>query len=185
MPDATFNPPGAAPGATTTAPPSAHIASLDGLRGLSILLVLWAHISRTHGFPWATDSHVVASLGDLGVRVFFVISGYLITRLLLAERDKTGTVSLRGFYIRRVYRIFPAFYVFIGVIAALAWAGAITLEPGDLLHALTFSMNHHIVKSWWVGHLWSLSVEEQFYLTWPALNLRVRGQGRHARRRRR
>jgi peptidoglycan/LPS O-acetylase OafA/YrhL len=110
----------------------------------------------------------VGSLGEFGVRVFFVISGYLITTLLLAEHRKTGTISLKDFYVRRVYRIFPAFYTFIGVVALLSATGIVALGPGDLVHAVTFTMNYHEARAWWVGHLWSLSVEEQFYFLWPA-----------------
>ena len=151
------------------APGAGRLASLDGLRAVSILLVLWSHLCKTANFP--PMPRVVLSLGDFGVRVFFVISGYLITTLLLGEQAKTGTISLKGFYVRRVYRIFPAFYAFIAVVAVLSGAGVIELRPGDLLHAVTFTMNHHQERSWWVGHLWSLSVEEQFYLIWPALLL--------------
>jgi peptidoglycan/LPS O-acetylase OafA/YrhL len=139
------------------------------LRAVSILLVLCSHLYGTAGFP--PMPRWVGSFGEFGVRVFFVISGYLITTLLLAEHAKTGTISLRGFYVRRVYRIFPAFYAFIAVVAALAAAGVLELMPGDLLHAVTFTMNHHAHRAWWVGHLWSLSVEEQFYLIWPTLLL--------------
>jgi peptidoglycan/LPS O-acetylase OafA/YrhL len=151
------------------APGAGRMPSLDGLRAVSILLVLWSHVNGRVGFP--PMPKFVTSLGDFGVRVFFVISGYLITTLLIGEQAKTGTISLKGFYVRRVYRIFPAFYVFIAVVAALSAAGVLTLRPGDLLHAVTFTMNYHEARSWWVGHLWSLSVEEQFYLIWPALLL--------------
>jgi peptidoglycan/LPS O-acetylase OafA/YrhL len=162
--------------AVSRTPASERIASLDGLRGICILLVLWAHLDGTAGFPKVPWGRLVPSLGDFGVRVFFVISGYLITRLLIDERERTGTVSLRGFYTRRVYRIFPAFYVFIGVVAALVAAGELVLLPGDLLHALTFTTNNHPVRAWYLGHLWSLSVEEQFYLIWPALMLAAGGR---------
>jgi len=128
-----------------------------------------AHLYRGKGFPRMPK--LVGSLGDFGVRVFFVISGYLITTLLLDERARSGTISLRGFYVRRIYRIFPAFYAFLAVVVTLAATGAITLQPGDILHAATFTMNHHQARSWWVGHLWSLSVEEQFYLIWPTVFL--------------
>ena len=109
--------------------------------------------------------------GYLGVKVFFVISGYLITRLLIAEHARTGRISLRGFYVRRVWRIFPAFYAFVGAMLA-AWAiGWIALAPGDVVAALTYTMNYHYERSWGLGHIWSLSIEEQFYLVWPFLFL--------------
>jgi peptidoglycan/LPS O-acetylase OafA/YrhL len=80
-------------------------------------------------------------------------------------------VSLRGFYARRAWRIFPAFYTFVGAMC-LAWlVGTLALRSGDLLAALTYTMNYHYERSWELGHLWSLSIEEQFYLIWPALFL--------------
>jgi peptidoglycan/LPS O-acetylase OafA/YrhL len=163
------------PRSTAVAAPAARIPSLDGLRAVCILLVVIAHAHGTAGFPLATHPLPLAmllhGLGEFGVRVFFVISGYLITSLLLLEESKTGTVSLRGFYVRRITRIFPAFYVFIAVVAVLAVTGVIALRRGDLLYAVTFLVNYHADRSWWVGHLWSLSVEEQFYLLWPSVLL--------------
>jgi peptidoglycan/LPS O-acetylase OafA/YrhL len=146
-----------------------RIAGLDGLRALSILLVLCGHLDGTRGFP--ISGAFLNHLGDvanLGVRVFFVISGYLITLLLLKEEQKTGTISLKQFYLRRTSRIFPASYFFILCVAFAYYCGAINLHQGDLLHAFTYTMNYFPNRSWWVGHLWSLSVEEQFYLLWPA-----------------
>jgi peptidoglycan/LPS O-acetylase OafA/YrhL len=151
-----------------------RIASLDGLRAISIALVLLGHLKGTAGFPDAigdlAESRVV-DVANLGVRVFFVISGFLITGLLLAEWRKTGRVSLPHFYLRRTFRIFPAYFALLGVVALLAAAGVVRLLPGDWLHALTYTMNYHDPRSWYVGHLWSLSVEEQFYLLWPAVVL--------------
>jgi peptidoglycan/LPS O-acetylase OafA/YrhL len=144
-----------------------RIPSLDGLRALSIGVVLVSHLEQsTHFF----SQHAVAWLnpGDLGVRTFFVISGFLITTLLLREIDRTGTISLRTFYIRRALRIFPAMYAYIGFIALFAAFGWIELGRNDLLHALTYTTNYTTHPAWYVGHLWSLSVEEQFYLLWPA-----------------
>jgi peptidoglycan/LPS O-acetylase OafA/YrhL len=107
-------------------------------------------------------------LGNYGVRIFFLISGFLITGLLLKEHERSGRVSLKNFYIRRVIRIFPAFYGYVAVIFALTKVGFIRLQPGDLLHTLTYTMNYHSVRDWYLNHTWSLSVEEQFYLLWPA-----------------
>ena len=143
-----------------------HIPSLDGLRAVSILLVLISHLDGTRGFPTWFSS--LGDTGNLGVRIFFVISGFLITTLLLKEFDKTGRISLRTFYLRRMFRIFPAFYVFALVIAVCQFAGWIRLLPGDLLHGLTYTMNYHFPHGWFMAHIWSLSVEEQFYILWPA-----------------
>jgi peptidoglycan/LPS O-acetylase OafA/YrhL len=139
-----------------------RIPSLDGLRGLSILLVLCGHLSGI-ALPDAFDK-----TATLGVTVFFVISGYLITGLLIRERERTGHVSLRMFYLRRTLRIFPAFYAFVIAACVMKLLGAITLRPGDLLAGATYTMNYHFDRAWPLGHLWSLAVEEQFYLLWPA-----------------
>jgi peptidoglycan/LPS O-acetylase OafA/YrhL len=147
-----------------TGRPSGRIPSLDGLRALSILLVLLGHI--THGVGWWRP---LGTMATFGVRVFFVISGYLITSLLLKETNKTGTVSLRAFYLRRTLRIFPPFYAFVGVVALAAAFGWLRLERYDLIAALTYTTNYHQERGWNLGHAWSLSVEEQFYLLWPFL----------------
>jgi peptidoglycan/LPS O-acetylase OafA/YrhL len=142
-----------------------HLPSLDGLRAVSIVLVLLGHLNGTQGFP-----RINLQIGDyshLGVVVFFVISGFLITRLLLSEHAKRGRISLQLFYARRALRLFPASYAFIACVAILWWAGLVDLHAGDLWHAVTYTMNYSVSRSWWVGHLWSLSVEEQFYLLWP------------------
>ncbi|HVK71977.1 MAG TPA: acyltransferase [Kofleriaceae bacterium] len=151
---------------------SRRIPSLDGLRALSIALVMLQHLLGTRGFP--VDRRALGAIGDfgyLGVRIFFVISGFLITSLLIQEHERSGTISLRGFYARRAWRIFPAFYVFVAAML-VAWAvGALALHHGDVIAALTYTMNYHYERSWELGHLWSLSIEEQFYLLWPAMVL--------------
>jgi len=133
---------------------------------------MFSHLLGTQGFPLGGRALGAAGdVGYLGVRVFFVISGYLITTLLLKEHAASGSISLRGFYARRAFRIFPAFYAFIAAMTIAAAVGFIELHQRDLLHALTYSMNYHYERSWELGHLWSLSIEEQFYLIWPALFL--------------
>jgi len=82
-----------------------------------------------------------------------------------------------NFYQRRIFRILPALYAYIGSISLLAAAGVVTLLPHDLLYANTYSINYHWPRSWYLGHLWSLSVEEQFYFLWPAV-LCLTGQKR-------
>jgi peptidoglycan/LPS O-acetylase OafA/YrhL len=145
-----------------------RIPSLDGLRALSISVVLLAHLSGTAGFA-LLPIQLTEGLAVLGVRVFFVISGFLITSLLLHEEANTGTVSLRHFYLRRTLRIFPPFYVYAAVIAVMGWLGQVHLRRFDLLAAVTYTTNYHHQRSWYLGHAWSLAVEEQFYLLWPFL----------------
>jgi peptidoglycan/LPS O-acetylase OafA/YrhL len=156
-----------------------RIPSLDGLRALSILLVVYAHVSGTAGFPHLPG---VLSSGSavFGVRVFFVISGFLITSLLLDEIRRTGTVSVPHFYFRRTMRIFPPFYAYIATIAIASALGWFALRDHDLLAAVTYTTNYHHERSWYLGHAWSLAVEEQFYLLWPFL-LKYLGVGRATR----
>lgn len=150
---------------------SKRIPCLDGIRAISISLVLLAHFAGTvHGgvpkwlLPFTT-------MGNLGVRIFFIISGFLITTLLISEHQKNGTISLVKFYFNRTFRIFPAFYAFIFAIMIANTFGLIALRDGDLVHAVTYTTNYHHDRAWELGHLWSLAVEEQFYLLWPAIFL--------------
>src|SRR5882724_7345116 len=103
-----------------TAEASSRLPSLDGWRAVSILMVLGAHCQHVNGFPnalhgtfsWLFD-------GNLGVRFFFIISGFLITWLMVLERDQTGGVNLRHFYARRALRILPVYFTFILALAGL------------------------------------------------------------------
>jgi peptidoglycan/LPS O-acetylase OafA/YrhL len=138
-----------------------RIPSLDGLRAVSVTLVVVGHWLTWHHF-----SPVAQAYANLGVRVFFVISGYLITSLLLNEHAKTSTISLRDFYIRRAYRILPAAMafmlpVFVFYRHELRWY--------DMAAAVFYLMNFSFSRPWVLAHLWSLSVEEQFYFLWPGV----------------
>jgi peptidoglycan/LPS O-acetylase OafA/YrhL len=143
-----------------------HFQSLDGIRAVSILMVMAGHLNGTVNFgrraSWFGD------YAHLGVVVFFVVSGFLITSLLLSEEQKKGRVSLKLFYARRSLRIFPAFYAYIACVSGLWIAGGIQLNAQSLWPAVTYTMNYMPRFPWHLGHLWSLSVEEQFYLLWPS-----------------
>jgi peptidoglycan/LPS O-acetylase OafA/YrhL len=151
-----------------------RIPSLDGLRAISIAFVFFGHLAGTRGFPLSTQTGNATGLAELGVHVFFVISGYLITRLLLEEIDRNGRIDLRRFYLRRTLRIFPPYYTLLAVLFIADLAGLVGLHRHDVLRAMTYTTNYAADRSWYVGHTWSLSVEEQFYLLWPAVMLLVR-----------
>jgi peptidoglycan/LPS O-acetylase OafA/YrhL len=139
---------------------SQRIPSLDGLRAISIALVILSHLVKWHHV--AVDK--VERYGDLGVHVFFVLSGFLITNLLLKEYERTSTINLRDFYIRRAFRIFPAAFVFLAVVVVLYWP---LMRWYHVAAAVFYVANMDLTRPWIFGHLWSLSIEEQFYLLWP------------------
>jgi peptidoglycan/LPS O-acetylase OafA/YrhL len=137
---------------------------LDGIRAVAIILVIIGH-----GL-WETPWHLSALLfGYTGVAVFFVLSGYLITAVLLAEETATGKVSLRRFYKRRAMRIFPAFYVFLIVLALCARLGILPAPDASTWMASSLYFRNLVGSGWETGHLWTLALEEQFYLFWPSL----------------
>jgi peptidoglycan/LPS O-acetylase OafA/YrhL len=148
-----------------------RLPALDGGRFVAVMIVLIGHAEL---MPYA----------DLGVSGFFVLSGFLITWLLLKERDATGTVSLSAFYARRTLRIFPAYYVFLVSSFVLdrilgdPWPRALTVS------AFTYTVNYfnatHGHPPTSVAHAWSLGVEEQFYLLWPLLFLLLARRGERA-----
>jgi peptidoglycan/LPS O-acetylase OafA/YrhL len=144
-----------------------RIPTLDGWRAVAILLVIWNHAAQY--FFTNEDVYYLsaAPYGAFGVDVFFGLSGMLITGLLLKQRGETGAINLKAFYTRRAWRILPVYLLFLGVAAMM---GAIH-GPRELTSCLLFFRNY--VPSGWLSretvHLWSLSVEEHFYLIWPGL----------------
>jgi peptidoglycan/LPS O-acetylase OafA/YrhL len=146
-----------------------HFGSLDGLRCLSIVAVVFHHgVDEHHELP------LVAQLGFLGVDLFFVLSGFLIVTLLLREKRSRGRISLSRFYVRRVLRIFPAYFgllLALGLVYAFVAPNASTAAGyWELLpFYLTFTSNWVIDNAANLGVLWSLAAEEQFYLVWPAV----------------
>ncbi len=142
---------------------SNRIPSLDGLRTVSIALVIFAHIFHSLGI---TD---ILNFGNLGVRIFFVISGFLITGLLLKEAEKTGDIRLAKFYFRRTMRIFPPYYFFLLVIFISTSIGLFEIPVPSFIAAGLYLTNYYDPVAWNLGHTWSLSVEEQFYLLFPGI----------------
>lgn len=142
-----------------------HIAALDGLRAVSIVFVIYSHLSFANAIPKAIRA---TSLGLDGVLIFFVISGYLITSQLVIERNSTGTIRLGYFWRRRALRLLPASFLMIFVTWLIGYLGYLRVDRTLLLHALSYTMDYY--RSPFANaleHLWSLSVEEQFYLLWP------------------
>jgi peptidoglycan/LPS O-acetylase OafA/YrhL len=121
----------------------------------------------------------LASHGNLGVEVFFAISGFLICGLLLQEYAGEGGICLRRFYIRRFFRILPPYYVALAGIYAVSVFGAIRVNHSDLLSCLLFYRNYRPLGAdeygdFYTAHFWSLALEEHFYLVWPALLIAVK-----------
>jgi peptidoglycan/LPS O-acetylase OafA/YrhL len=158
---------------------ASRFESLDGLRFLSIVPVVWHHST-----PRPLDG--VLGRGPLGVDLFFAISGFLITTLMLRERRDAGAVSVSRFYARRCLRIFPLYYAVLGLYALRAW---LLLPDGaqrtHFLHSLPFFATY--TSNWFVDFSvthpvifafgWSLAAEEQFYLLWPWVLRLTRGWG--------
>jgi peptidoglycan/LPS O-acetylase OafA/YrhL len=153
--------------------------SLDGWRAVSIMLVLGFHCTFAVGFPKSLDP-VMQWLfdGNLGVRFFFVISGFLITHLLFHEYNQTGSISLRNFYIRRALRILPVYFVFLLAVFLLQFFTSWYQPTITWIGNLTFTTNF-VPASGQTTHLWSLAVEEQFYLLWPFLLVLIGLRGNH------
>lgn len=143
-----------------------HYPELDGFRGLAVLLVIIGHVSY---FSLGFDSH----LASLGVLLFFVLSGFLITGVLLNEQDRRGRISLANFYLRRILRLAPALLIFLAVVTALIYFGAVVDVPWYEVVTGLLYMANIVGHAWPVGHLWSLSLEEQFYAMWPWLVARI------------
>ncbi|HYP12353.1 MAG TPA: acyltransferase [Bryobacteraceae bacterium] len=143
------------------------IPTLDGWRAIAVLMVIVCHEiagRKDIGKFWDL---IAGKLGPLGVSIFFAISGYLICTLLLIESDK-GRISLRAFYKRRFFRILPPALVYLAFVGAASLLGLLPVSAMDILSCI-FLFANYWDKSWYVEHFWSLSIEEHFYLMWPAL----------------
>jgi peptidoglycan/LPS O-acetylase OafA/YrhL len=149
-----------------------YIPSLDGIRAASVILVFLAHAGLNERVP-----------GNFGVTVFFFLSGFLITTLLRMEFDKSGTISLQAFYLRRALRILPPMYLVLGLASALTLVGALegSLQLDSVLAQILHLSNYYVIfAGWWDGRApgtwiyWSLAVEEHFYLLFPLIYLALR-----------
>jgi peptidoglycan/LPS O-acetylase OafA/YrhL len=157
--------------------------SLDGLRAISVAGVVWHHVARG-------GDYFFASQGALGVSLFFAISGFLITTLLLRERRRTGEISLGAFYARRSLRIFPLYYT---MLAAYVVVVAFLEHDMDARGAFFANLKYFLTySSNWFVHAsdggprvifvfaWSLATEEQFYLVWPSVEKLLGGKAKNA-----
>ncbi|MFZ6732636.1 acyltransferase family protein [Undibacterium sp. Ji42W] len=149
-----------------------RFASLDGLRAISIIAVIWHHTAPTG------INEVLAGIGAQGVQLFFAISGFLITTLLLRERERNGKIDLKAFYLRRSLRIFPLYYGTLALYIVLVYVLESHSEPGqaffhNLIYFATYTSNIFVTLDGRVifYFAWSLAAEEQFYLVWPPLLL--------------
>ena len=145
--------------------PLGYRPSLDGVRALAVLLVAGVH----------THPRLVPA-GSIGVDMFFVLSGFLITTLLVEEMDSRGRVSIGRFYIRRALRLLPALFGLLAFVAAWALLVAAPDTRHNALREIVAAASYTRNLTWWahvpgtlLGHTWSLALEEQFYLVWPAL----------------
>jgi peptidoglycan/LPS O-acetylase OafA/YrhL len=145
-----------------------HFKQLDGWRGVSIILVLIGHLA-SYSLCLPTPLSQIGEFATLGVLCFFILSGFLITGLLCEEERKNGHISLRLFYIRRILRIIPAYYLLLFISAALIALGLVTDVPWYSLASCFAFLRDLVGQGLTLGHLWSLALEEQFYLVWPVV----------------
>lgn len=155
-----------------------YFPSLDGWRALSVTAVILYH-GRFGFFSDRSYMRRLSAHGEIGVDVFFAISGFLISSLLLQEFRRTDHISLRNFYVRRFFRIVPAYYLVIATIAMLGSLRAIPVNSKDFLSCLFFYRNYRplgmsLAGGFYTAHFWSLAIEEHFYIFWPTLLLLVK-----------
>jgi peptidoglycan/LPS O-acetylase OafA/YrhL len=158
----------------TRATQRGYIATLDGWRAIAIGLVISSHSIPMLQNNGSRPALLLATLFEhqgYGVDIFFALSGFLITTLLLRERSRTGSISLKRFYVRRFFRIIPPIVCYLASFYILLQTGIIAAASGhDFLGSLLFARNY-VYGSWYTGHFWSLSIEEHFYAVIPVLIL--------------
>jgi peptidoglycan/LPS O-acetylase OafA/YrhL len=147
-----------------------YIKQLDSIRAIAVILVIFSH--------WIPTSYLInrIPIGGIGVDIFFVLSGFLISKILFENRNKADELKiskltvLRNFYVRRTLRIFPIYYLTIFILLFFSKSTGTNIQS-SFVYLLTYTSNFYFfnIQSWdgLVSHLWSLAVEEQFYLIWP------------------
>jgi peptidoglycan/LPS O-acetylase OafA/YrhL len=145
----------------TTPAVGVRLPGLDGIRAISIALVILFHVSTS------AAGRPSMGFGGFGVDIFFVLSGFLITWLLCCEERQHNSISLPSFYARRALRILPPAMAYLAILLVLSGFRRATVRPADIFSCLFFFRNMFQGGSESTAHYWSLSVEEQFYLIWP------------------
>lgn len=157
---------------------------LDGFRAVAACGVVFSHAIcyrfADAAFPGMhLLGRIAGPVSEISVQIFFVISGFIITTLLIREEARNGRPNLAAFYVRRMCRIVPPFAVLIAAVGLLDLAGVVQISGGSLAQAASFTCNTSLADcEWWVAHSWSLAVEEQFYLIWPLIFVIMPGRGR-------
>lgn len=158
-----------------------HVRELTGLRCVAVMMVVIGHAQHMidGGYAGFLMPLRLISDGRLGVLIFFVLSGYLITGILNAEWKASGSIRLLPFYAKRALRIWPAFYSYLGIVALLSFAGLVDVDHRQIAVAALHLWNYsaiagmaslnavHTEGAWYLGHFWTLALEEQFYWFWP------------------
>ncbi|WP_321795380.1 acyltransferase [Caballeronia sp. J97] len=160
-----------------------HVQELTGLRCVAVTMVVIGHAQHMidGGYTgWLAPLRWISD-GRLGVLIFFVLSGYLITSILNAEWKTSGAIRLLPFYIKRALRIWPAFHTYLAIVAMLSLAGLVDIDFRQIAIAALHLWNYsavagmaalnttHADGAWYLGHFWTLALEEQFYWFWPPL----------------
>jgi len=148
------------------------IRGFDGIRALAIMAVILSHTNVLGALVdrgYLAEGIARSINGSAGVQAFFVLSGFLITHLLVHEQDRNGEVSLRSFYIRRALRIMPIYFLVVTATLVMEVMFGQVASPQSFAHAYTYTYNFVPKEEYStnLGHTWSLAVEEHFYLVWP------------------
>ena len=151
-----------------------RIPSLDGLRAISITIVILRHLYTQDYLDSSFRYIPILFDGQLGVNIFFIISGFIITSILIQEEKFKGFISLKKFYFRRAIRILPPFLFLLLFYSILQYNEIIYISLDSWITTLTFTKFLNGGTDWYTWHIWSLSVEEWFYLIWPFLFLRAK-----------
>ncbi len=154
-----------------------YIPTLNGWRAIAVSLVIAAHSTvmlQNSGTNIGARAAAMFSHAGIGVDIFFAISGFLICTLLLNEKNQTGSIGLKSFYIRRTFRILPPLYAYLATLTVFRLSGLIpAIEPGEILTSALFVRNYFPAGFWYTGHFWTLAIEEHFYIFVPIVLSRL------------